>query len=231
MKKFVPQKKLGGILSSLKKRFQEYQSFIIKLTALVILFVSIFISLSVYLHPEGTRYSFHFYLDTGAITILSSSFLTIASFLSFFSFLLSSSENKRLRLFFLIMSITLIYLVLDELFLFHETIGDNLDKTGFLKIIFQKTAIRRWNDLIIILYGVLALPVMLFFTPIVIKIPYILEFFILAFLCYAAHTTIDSVVEPATTPSYIIEESAKLFSSAFLVLGLYAGYQHVTKRR
>ena len=119
---------------------------------------------------------------------------------------------------------------MDELFFIHETVGDNIDKTGFLKIIFQKTAIRRWNDLIIILYGILALPVMLYFLPVIIKIPYILEFFIMAFLCYAAHTTIDSVVEPATTPSYIIEESAKLFSSTFLVLGSYAGYLDVTKR-
>ena len=79
--------------------------------------------------------------------------------------------------------------------------------------------------MIIIIYGIVALPVLIYILPIAIQIPYIAEYFVFAFLCYFVHTTIDTVTRPATTISYIFEESAKLYASTFLVLGLLSGLQ------
>ena len=79
----------------------------------------------------------------------------------------------------------------------------------------KQTPIRRWNDVIVFLYGVLALPVSLYFLPSVLRFPKVFEYFFLAGSCYIVHTAIDSVVSPPTVHSVIIEESAKLFCSAF----------------
>ena len=231
MKKYNFKNYYKRIQSAYDNRLNQFKPHIFKLTLLIMFFVFTFISLSVYLHPEGSRFSFHFFMEEGSISILSTTNLITASFFSFASFLIAPSEGKYRKIFFLVVTFALTYLALDEVFHFHETIGDSLDHTGFLKIIFAKTAIRRWNDLIIILYGVVALPVVFFFLPTVIQFPYVAENFLIAFLFYVAHTAIDAVVEPPTTPSYIIEESAKLLTSTFLALGSFAGWKFLINSR
>jgi len=227
MRKNTFQKYCQRVQTALEDRHKFEKPHSIILAILVCAAVFIFLCLSVYMVPEGDRYSFHFYLESGAVTILSTTILIMASFFSLASLPTVPSEEKRLRIFFLIVTLALIYLVLDEVFLIHEHIGERLDQTGFLKIIFRETAIRRWNDLIIILYGVAALPILAYFFPTAIRLPYVGEYFLIAFLCYCAHTAVDSVVEPPTTPSYIIEESFKVFASTFLALGTFAGWQNV----
>ena len=44
-----------------------------------------------------------------------------------------------------------------------------------------------------------------------------------AFCLYCMHTFIDSTQEPRTTVSVILEESAKLFSCAFLAISMLVG--------
>ena len=81
-----------------------------------------------------------------------------------------------------------------------------------------------WNDVIVILYGVVALPVVLALLPDILRYRMVLELFVIAFVFYVLHTLIDSTQEPYTTTSVILEESAKLFCGAFLALGAFIGF-------
>jgi len=208
-------------------RMRQYNPQVVRLLILIFLVVLIYIFFSVRLHPQNSPYSYHFVREDGSITILSAAFLSTAGLLSIVSFIFCPFKNKHRKVFFFVMALALTYLTLDEVLHFHEMVGDRLDQTGFLKIIFTNTSIRRWNDLIIILYGVVALPALIYFLPIAFKTPYLGEFFILAFASYALHTAIDAVVEPPTVPSTIIEESFKLYAGLFLTIGSGAGLMSV----
>ncbi len=220
MKIHFMQKYYRSIRLAYENRKNQFKPQTFKLSAIVVSFIFIFICYSVYLHPAETRFSFHFYLEEGAITILSVTLLTCASLAGYAAFIIAPGKDKRQKVFFLVVAVALTYLALDEILHFHEHVGDSLDDMGFLKVIFRVTNIRRWNDLIIILYGVISLPVFIYFLPTAVQIPYFAECFILAFLSYVGHTAIDSFVEPPTTPTYIIEESFKLYASTFILLGL-----------
>jgi hypothetical protein len=50
--------------------------------------------------------------------------------------------------------------------------------------------------MIIVIYGLLALPVLLYFIPSMVEIPYIAEYFCVSFACYVVHTTIDVTAKP-----------------------------------
>ncbi len=52
----------------------------------------------------------------------------------------------------------------------------------------------------------------------------VLEMFAIAFVFYGIHTFIDSTAEPRTSASAMLEESAKLLSGAFLVIGTFIGF-------
>ena len=204
-----------------RRKYLKPEMVVITLTAIIAVFI--FICFSVYLHPEGSRFSFHFYLEEGAVTILSVANLFTASLLAYACFFMKPIVAKRQRVFFLLVAVAITYLALDEFMHFHEHVGDYIDTYRFMRVIAHRLNVRRWNDMLIIIYGLVALPVLIHFMPTALKIPHVAEYFIVAFICYAAHTAIDSFVEPPTTPSYIIEESLKLYTSTFLALGLLSG--------
>ena len=60
--------------------------------------------------------------------------------------------------------------------------------------------------------------------PSLIRFPLVAEFFATGFVFYVIHTAIDSIVEPRTTTSIILEESAKIFSVEFLAMGVFVGF-------
>jgi len=221
MKEIIFQRYLKKIQSAYKNRPNRFELEFFLISIVFVFTILAFISFSVFIRPEGYRFAHNFYSEDGSITILSVTLLTIASFLSYVCFFMKPLICKHQRLFFLIIALALTFLALDEILHFHEKFGDYLDSIGFMKkAIFSRTSIRRWNDLLIVLYGVVSLPVLIGFLPIAIRIPYIVEYFLIGFFCFAVHTLTDAFIEPPTTFSYIIEESAKLFTSAFLVLGL-----------
>ena len=90
---------------------------------------------------------------------------------------------------------------------------------------------KNWNDLIVILYGVIALFVLLRFAPRVLRLPLHPELIALGFLSYVIHTGTDSLphdeVGPLAflrnLPTGIIEESAKLFASTFFAMAMLQG--------
>lgn len=100
---------------------------------------------------------------------------------------------------------------------FHEMLGDrnhSVHTTG--ERVFG--IFRSWNDILVILYGGVAVVGYVFFAKVLRSMPLTLTLLVAAFACYALHTLIDSVVEPASNVSIILEESAKAFCGFFLLL-------------
>ena len=110
------------------------------------------------------------------------------------------------------------FLSFDELLQFHERAGRLLKRFG------SSDPFRNWNDIIVILYGVVTLPILITMLPGLMRWRMVLEMFAIAFVFYGIHTFIDSTNEPPTTASIILEESAKLLCGAFLVIGTFMGF-------
>lgn len=231
MKKNIVKNKFKTIWAAYVNRLKQFNPDMLGLTIAIGVTVFLFITFSILVRPDDTRFSYNFYMEDGSVTILSAALMASASCLSYALFFATPCSKMRQKIFFLIFAIALTYMAIDEVEHFHEHLGDYLDSIGFMRIIFKKTAIRRWNDVIIILYGIVALPILIWFLPTAFQYPYLPEYFVIAFLCFVVHTTIDSFVDPPTTPSYIIEESMKLYTSTFLALGLFAGLIHQLKSR
>ena len=193
--------------------------------------VSIFIGLSILQRPDGTHFYYNFAEEQGSITILSGASLATAALLAFICVFVTPATEKRQRIFFLIVALALTYLAVDEVMQFHETYGSLIDKYRSMRKIRHWLNVRTWNDMIIIIYGLAAIPVALYFLPTAVKIPFIPEYFLAAFICYCVHTLVDSYAEPPTTISYILEESMKVYTSAFLALGLVSGLVFLIKKR
>ena len=106
----------------------------------------------------------------------------------------------------------------DELLQFHERLGEFIASTP----IGPAEIFRNWNDVIVIGYGMIAILVLFYCLPAILRIPMVAETLALAFGFYLTHTIIDST-QVRTSLSIIVEESAKLFSSAFLALAMLYG--------
>ena len=177
--------------------------------------VLVYIYLAILVGPEH-KPELHFRSEEGAITALSAIFLAMASGFAGVSFFLSFPETRISRYFWLIAALGLGFLALDELLGFHERLDD-----WITAIVGDSEIFRNWNDLIVIGYGLIAIPVFLLFLPEIFRYPKIAETLAVAFLFFCIHTAIDSVVEPPTTVSVILEESAKLFSAAFFATAMF----------
>jgi len=221
-------------LNKLRSYFEGHRQYfkpeLLAFSAFILVAVFIYICFSVYLHPGGERFCYHFTSEEGAITILSATNLSMSALLAYTCFFIKPVLSKREKIFFLIIALALTYLALDEVMHFHENVGDYLDTFRNLRKINHRVHVRAWNDTIIIIYGILAVPVALYFLPTAAQIPCIPEYFSAAFLCYIIHTSIDSFVDPPTTFSHIVEESFKVYTSTFLVLGLLSGLLFLLNR-
>lgn len=184
--------------------------------------VAIYILLAIVLIPQNETRHFHFVDERGAITVLSAMFLAIGCGFGFASFLLSLGSPRSVRCFWLLVSTALGLLVLDELLQFHERIGFRLDGIDPFDLA-SSGIIRGWNDVVVILYGVIAVPVGVLLLPTMIRYRSFLILICIAFVSYVLHTTIDSLVEPPTILSVILEESAKLYCSLCVALACLAG--------
>ena len=118
----------------------------------------------------------------------------------------------------LVLAVAFAFLSFDELLQFHERVGELLES------IRRPRLFRSWDDIIVILYGVVALPMFIAMLPSLMRWRMVLEMFAIAFVFYGIHTLIDSTNEPPTTVSIILEESAKLLCGAFLVIGTFLGF-------
>ncbi|WP_310821001.1 hypothetical protein [Stratiformator vulcanicus] len=184
--------------------------------------VAIYIVMAIALVPPGQPRQFNFVDERGAITALSAIFLAIGCGFGSATFLLSAGSSRAVRLYWMVVSAALGFVALDELLEFHERIGDRLDRLDLLGLTSSKT-IRGWNDVIVILYGVIAVVFGLLLLPTVLRYLSFLRLIGVAVACFVVHTAIDTLTEPPTLVSVIVEESAKLYCSLFIAIACLAG--------
>lgn len=188
--------------------------------AVVVASTAVWIVASIMLVPGDETAHFHFVDERGAVTALSALFLAAGSAFALVAFLVRHDRvANATSLFWLVAAGGLAVLALDELLQFHERVGGVLDSNPGS----QTTLFRNWNDIIVIGYGVIAVGVGLVFLPVVMSYRHLLPLLATAFCFFAVHTAVDSLADPPTTMSVIIEESAKLFTGAFILLAMLQG--------
>ena len=175
----------------------------------------VYLSIAVMIAPEDQpgRY---FLKEGGMVTTLSAIFLALASICSGVVFNLSRTRTDFLRFFWLLTTIGFAFLFLDELIGFHEMTGRFLDPA-----VGVPEGFRKWDDIVVVLYGIVALFIMAGFLPEIFRYPRVVEMMGIAFLFYFIHTLVDSTQEPRTDMSAIIEESAKVFCGEFLAISMF----------
>ena len=185
------------------------------------LFTFVYCISSVIVVPGDKAPDFNFQ-EGGAITALSAVYLSLACGFSIACALIYKKVNASINWLWVILALGFGFLAFDELLQFHE----RFDRLVFERLI-SKDIFSGWNDAIVVMYGVIAIPVMIVLLPKILKYRMVLELFALSFCFYFVHTFIDSVQEEATFSIVVVEESAKLFSVAFLALGSFVGLMNV----
>ena len=209
---------------SLKDRKGAASCAVNGLLPLVVLGVSVYILAAIQLAPDYYPER-HFNEERGLITALSAIFLAMASSLAGASFLLGFRKSRGLGLFWGLAAVSFFFLALDELLGFHEKLGDMMKNAIGSPLIF-----RNWNDVVIIIYGVAAVFILLYFLPAMIRLPAFFKMMVLAFGFFVIHTLIDST-QVRTMYSIVFEESAKLFSSAFFAMAMLYGLLAVVEEK
>lgn len=184
-----------------------------------------YIYFAIEFRPEGAPLHFHFVSESGAITALS------AVLLSSSAVLLSSSAALAFAAGFLgrtvrrpgawpwfLFAAALLFLAIDEQMQFHEDLGAWLNTVAS-----RRGATLSWNDILVIGYGVAAIPFVMALLPTLAATPKVPEYLGVALLMYALHTLVDSSVEPPVPSSVIVEESLKIFAGAALAVAMFAG--------
>jgi hypothetical protein len=177
-----------------------------------------YIFLSIIFPPAGKPPAFHFANELGAITALSAIYLSMASAFSVSALVVNIGLKSFDILLWIILAIVFALLSLDELMQFHERIGK------FIRGYASSGIFRGWNDVIVILYGLIALPFIAIFLQKLLRYRNLIEFFAAAFIFYGIHTFIDSTQQPQTIVSVIFEESFKLFCGSMLAVGALVGF-------
>ena len=188
-------------------------------------FTLTYIICSIWGAPEGKPPQYHFVSERGTITAMSAVLLAMAGTFSLAVLTVNicdcvREEPPKEALPFwpwVLLALGFVSLSLDEVAQFHERLGFVIAEHASSGIF------RNWNDVIVILYGVVAIIFLFLLLPHLLRYRFLLEFFAIAFLFYVIHTLIDSTQRPKTT-TIILEESAKLFCSAFLTLGTFCAF-------
>ncbi|MDA1029150.1 MAG: hypothetical protein O3B41_08885 [Bacteroidetes bacterium] len=181
----------------------------------------ILIALAFVLTPSDDDFDYHFVEEDGLITVLSSFFLASAAAFSFVGRSLGDQSDKASIRAWSILAIGFAFLSIDEVFQIHEQLG------WLLEDYFDSGIFRNWNDVIVIGYGLAAIPILWLLLPSVKNHKAMMILLALGFGFYTLHTVTDSVVEDSTTLSIIIEESFKL---TFVILFSFAAYSGMSER-
>ncbi len=212
---------LGRLRESLARRRKADFPDVGRFTMVLILAVAAYIVLSLLLVPTGSSRELNFVSERGSVTALSGVFLGAGAACAFLSFFIQYGRRAHDQGLWLLVTAALGFLALDELLMFHERVDSLLgERASTLPVL---AAFRNLNDVVVIAYGIVAVPFLVCLFPALLRYPKLAEVFAVAFSFYLLHTLIDSTQEPPTTYSIIAEESAKLFSTAFLAFGSFIG--------
>ena len=204
------------IEEALRLRAQEEAPNILFPAVLLSAFLLVTIAVALLVAPEGRLIKE--FQEFGMVTALSAIFLAMTSSFAGLCFYLKREGTDWRRYFWLLTSLGFLFFSLDELLEFHERFSWWLEDTR----IGPTTTFRTWNDVVVILYGVVAVAVTLGFLPEVLRYPRVIDLLIAGFLFYCLHTLIDSTLVHTPT-KMIVEESCKLFASAFFALSMFIG--------
>ncbi len=158
---------------------------------------------------------FHFGED-GLITALSSVFLAMSGAVAMVVFFLRRHDGLAPGLFWFGTMSALVFLALDEQLKFHER-GGNLLKNEVLGV---SHFFRNWNDLIVIMYGVIAIIIAFLFRREIIQNRAFAALLTISFSFYALHTAVDSLIPSAYLWKDIPEEGAKVACGMFILLAV-----------
>jgi len=211
-----------GIRRGLAERDATISPRLRTLIAIAVPLILLYIVAAILVVPADEPQNYNFVSERGAVTVLNAILLAAASGFGFVAFLLTEGSSRIVRWFWLLVAIAIGFLAMDELLGFHEGLGGVLDDIDPLGLKSART-IRGWNDVVVIAYGIAALPVVITFLPTMVRIPAFPELSAVAFAWYVLHTAVDSLVEPRTNLSVIVEESAKLFTGLILALACLGG--------
>jgi len=166
---------------------------------------------------------FHFNEEDGLVTALSAIALAMASGLAAACFSIEGRPGHGLRAWWAMTSAGFFFFACDELLRFHERFG-----TWVRHVWVRSPFFRNWNDIIVAGYGVIAIGVVAFFLPRILRIPLHAELLVIGFVAYVLHTTVDVLPHTegwvgwigAAMPTSILEEGAKLCASVFFAVAM-----------
>lgn len=176
------------------------------------------IAVSVVFAPEHDP-MFHF-SEKGLNTALSTLCLSMAGAVSAMVFYLRLSDWSPGAIFWLVLAAGCVFLSLDEQLEFHERGGMALhaSSAGALEWF------RNWNDIIVIVYGLVAMAIAALFGREILASRHFAVLFAVGFAFYAVHTAVDSTLPRSLVWKDIPEEGAKLVSVYFLFLAACARF-------
>ena len=162
---------------------------------------------------------FHF-SEKGLNTALSTLCLSMAGAVSAMVFYLRLSDWSPGALFWLVLAAGCVFLSLDEQLEFHERGGMALYANGVETLEW----FRNWNDIIVIIYGVVAMAIAALFGREILASKHFVVLFAVGFAFYAIHTAVDSTLPRSLAWKDIPEEGAKLACAYFLFLAACARF-------
>jgi hypothetical protein len=189
---------------------------LVPLIALVLGLLLVYIALSILIHPSDQLINFNFKSERGSITLLSCLMLFSAGCLAGWTLRTLWDGPWQTRSFWAMMTVGLPVLAADEVLQFHERFGDLMKGDGF-----SAGPFRNWNDILVISYGLIAIPIAILSYREIRRYPRLLTMIGVAAFFYVATTGVDSTMD--TTVSVIVEESLKVTCSTFLMLSMATG--------
>jgi hypothetical protein len=224
---------VASIRDALRLRKQMEAPGLFRVCAPVAVALLAVVVIGILVAPEGDL-DYQFREEEGIVTTLSAIFLSMASGFAFACYLTDHRPNGGLRAWWLLTSLGFFFFASDELLRFHEQAGTFVRHEMFGR---PQHFFRNWNDVIVILYGVVALVVMGYFLPRLLRLPLYLEVLGVAFFSYCVHTGVDVMPHSdgiigrfmSSIPSSIPEESAKLFASTFFAVAMLNALRLVTR--
>ncbi len=163
--------------------------------------------------PEGDPTE-HF-SEEGLVTALSTVFMAMTCSFAGLCYLLNRRREGLGKYFWLMVSIGFLFFAIDEQYGYHEWWGNLLWDSE----IGPPDSFRNWNDVIVISYGIIGLAGIIAFLPEVLRFPMVAEVLGTGFAFFALHTFIDST-ETSEEATMAVEESAKLFATAFFAMSM-----------
>lgn len=211
--------------AALEFRKNTYIPHLGRIICIAIVLILFYIALAISIVPQGEEVHYNFLSENGPITAFSAMLLAIASAFSLGTVVTKVRKGERIYGVWFVLCLAFLFFAFDELLQIHEAIGSWLGESR------DSGAFKNWNDVVLIIYGLIALPIGAFYLSEILKYKWVLEIFIVGFIFYLFHTIIDAAYVNPTPQTIILEESAKLFSAGFLAVGSFVGFLEVLWNR